>query len=99
MHIRRAIGVGVAVALAGVAQTSQAGSYDFKALHLFCQEKNCTDGAMPLAPLLRDGSGALYGTTSQGGAFNNGGTVFAMAPNGEGYDYKVLYSFCHQAGC
>jgi uncharacterized repeat protein (TIGR03803 family) len=100
MRTRQVMGLGIAsLAIAGWAQTSQAGSYKFQPLHVFCQEKNCIDGAAPLAPLLRDEAGTLYGTTSQGGASNNAGTVFAMTPNGEGYDHKVVYSFCQQPSC
>ena len=38
---------------------------------------------------LRDGSGNLYGTTSQGGAHSKG-TVFRLAPTGK---LTVLHSF------
>ena len=38
-----------------------------------------TDGANPQASVVRDGTGNLYGTTSSGGAHNDG-TVFMIAP-------------------
>ena len=47
------------------------------------------DGFGPLAGLVIDASGNLYGTTSAGGAFNFG-TVFRVGPTG---DETVLYSF------
>jgi len=47
-----------------------------------------TDGGIPLAGLIRDKSGNLYGTTNGGGA--GFGTVFKLAPNGR---ETVLYSF------
>jgi uncharacterized repeat protein (TIGR03803 family) len=68
-------------------------------LHTFCQEANCSDGAMPGAPLYMDGAGNLYGTTEVGGQAN-WGTVFRLSPSGDGaYGYDVLYSFCAQANC
>ena len=47
-------------------------------VYSFCQQTNCTDGAGPTTPLTAHGS-ALYGTTSEGGAFNKG-IVFSVAP-------------------
>jgi uncharacterized repeat protein (TIGR03803 family) len=38
-----------------------------------------TDGSFPFAPLVFDGQGNLYGTTSEGGV-GNGGTVFELTP-------------------
>jgi len=43
-----------------------------------------SDGAAPLAGLLKGSDGALYGTTSQGGS-NNVGTVFKLNIDGSGY--------------
>jgi len=48
-----------------------------------------TDGGTPEAPLFRDRSGNLYGTTAQGGAAN-AGTVFEIPFGGT---QTVLYSF------
>jgi len=39
------------------------------------------DGAFPYGALVRDEQGNLYGTTNQGGSFNQG-TVFMLDPNG-----------------
>jgi uncharacterized repeat protein (TIGR03803 family) len=39
------------------------------------------DGANPCAPLIQGADGGFYGTTENGGAFDNG-TVFRMAPDG-----------------
>ncbi|MGH6878073.1 MAG: choice-of-anchor tandem repeat GloVer-containing protein [Rhizomicrobium sp.] len=47
------------------------------------------DGAYPLAGLIADSAGNLYGTTSRGGA-DDWGTVFKVAPDGT---ETVLYSF------
>jgi uncharacterized repeat protein (TIGR03803 family) len=46
-------------------------------LYSFCSQSNCSDGQGPLASLLEDSSGNLYGTTKLGGA-NNQGVVFEL---------------------
>jgi uncharacterized repeat protein (TIGR03803 family) len=48
------------------------------------------DGVNPEALLVRDSAGNLYGTTYQGGAFDNGGTVFRVDATGK---ETVLHSF------
>jgi uncharacterized repeat protein (TIGR03803 family) len=63
-------------------------------IYNFCSESNCADGDYPYAGLLWLG-GALYGTTSYGGA-DNAGTIFKVTPAGH---YTTLYSFCSQANC
>jgi uncharacterized repeat protein (TIGR03803 family) len=57
-------------------------------LHSF----NGSDGSYPTVNLIRDRSGNLYGTTSQGGASADCpcGTVFKLTPDGE---LTVLHSF------
>ena len=53
-------------------------------LYNFCsQRKTCADGVFPLAGLIGDASGGLYGTTSEGGSTGSGsyaGTVFELKP-------------------
>jgi uncharacterized repeat protein (TIGR03803 family) len=52
-----------------------------------------TDGTLPEAGLIVDASGNLYGTTSEGGAFNFG-TVFELSPAaGGGWTETVLHTF------
>jgi uncharacterized repeat protein (TIGR03803 family) len=46
-------------------------------LYSFCSQPNCTDGLGPLASVIEDASGNLYGTTKVGGA-NNQGVVFEI---------------------
>ncbi len=57
-------------------------------MYSFCGQLNCVDGAVPYAGLT-DVLGTLYGTTGQGGAYDNG-TVFSITPDGT---ESVLHSF------
>jgi uncharacterized repeat protein (TIGR03803 family) len=51
------------------------------------------DGSIPLAGLIFDAAGNLYGTTSAGGSYG-GGTVFELSPAaGGGWTEMVLHSF------
>lgn len=65
-------------------------------LHAFCSQPNCADGAQPQSELVMDRHGNLYGTTPSGGANNDSGTVYKVAPDGT---ETVLYSFCAQTSC
>ncbi|HEX3664073.1 MAG TPA: choice-of-anchor tandem repeat GloVer-containing protein [Rhizomicrobium sp.] len=67
-------------------------------LYSFCSQQNCTDGAYPVGGVTRGNDGALYGTTAEGGA-NNDGVVFALFPAGNSYTFNVVYNFCGQANC
>jgi len=87
------------------------GTWTETVLYNFCTLQNCTDGLFPVAGLLIDASGDLYGTTQGGGASSciagsyNCGTVFELSPPaslGEPWTETVLYSFCsvqNQIGC
>jgi uncharacterized repeat protein (TIGR03803 family) len=56
-----------------------------------------SDGALPVAPLIFDAQGNLYGTAAQGGVGSCGGTVcgvvFELTSSGAGWTENVLYSF------
>ena len=68
-----------------------AGSYTESVLHSF--QYAVPDGEQPIAGLIMDGSGNLYGTTLSGGTHGYG-TVFKLTPGGGGsYTESVLYSF------
>ena len=79
-------------------------------LYSFCdQNPVCPDGAFPMATVMRDSVGNLYGTTYHGGgtACNNGygcGEVFELSPykatSGANvvYTQKVLYRFPQAPG-
>jgi uncharacterized repeat protein (TIGR03803 family) len=57
-----------------------------KVLHSF---SGSLDGILPVAELVADSAGNLFGTASQGGA-SNWGTVFKISPDGA---FTLLYSF------
>jgi uncharacterized repeat protein (TIGR03803 family) len=72
-------------------------------LYSFCSESNCTDGAFPMANVILDDNGNIYGTTSSGGSGTGSncnapgcGTIFKI-PAGGGE--SVLHSFCIQDDC
>jgi uncharacterized repeat protein (TIGR03803 family) len=62
--------------------------YTEQVLHQFAG----TDGAFPLAGLIMDSSGNLYGTTNGGGAYGYG-AVFELINASGTYTETVLYSF------
>jgi len=86
---------------AALAPGDHASAQQFTVLYSFCSQQNCADGSRPVAGLTIDIHGALYGTTNQGGATNNG-AAFKLAPpatpNGQ-WPESVLYSFCSAAQC
>jgi uncharacterized repeat protein (TIGR03803 family) len=65
----------------------------FTLLHSFAVRAN--DGAGPMAALLLDASGNLYGTTIGGGSMSRG-TIFKIRKNGT--DFHVLHSFAGNPG-
>jgi len=71
-----------------------AGSSNWSFNLLYCF-RGGSDGLGPVAGLIRDSTGALYGTTADGGAFHNG-TVFRLKPPPSGkstWTETILYSF------
>ena len=79
-----ALALGAIFATAAIGPLAQ-GAYTVQ--HTFTGQT--ADGANPAGALIADGSGNLYGTTSQGGAYNQG-AVFEWAAGGP---ETVLYSF------
>ncbi len=67
------------------------GGWSETVLHSFNDDG--TDGWTPLAGLIFDAAGNLYGTTGTGGTYH-GGTVFELSPvPGGGWTETVLHSF------
>ena len=65
------------------------GSWTESRLHSF----NVTDGYAPVAGLIFDAAGNLYGTTQYGGTYNYG-VVFRLRPKpAGGWRYRVLHEF------
>jgi uncharacterized repeat protein (TIGR03803 family) len=54
-----------------------------------------SDGGNPVAGLILDSAGNLYGTTYDGGA-NDSGTVFELVQSGSGWTKNTLYDFHDQ---
>jgi len=79
---------------------NQNGGWTESVLYSFCSGTHCADGKYPLAGLIFDQAGNLYGTTSGGGAHNSSGTVFQLTPNQNGgWTEHVLHSFCSRTHC
>ena len=55
-----------------------------------------TDGGLPKAGMIQGTDGNLYGTTSNGGANADVGTVFKITPGGA---LTTVYSFCAKTNC
>jgi len=85
------IGAGIVFKL--TPPTNGATTWTETVLHSF---KGGNDGGVPQARLLADASGALYGTTTQGGGTEPFGTVFKLTPPAAGttsWTEKILHSF------
>ena len=85
---------GVAFELSPPSQ--QGGAWKETVLYKFCSNNAnnlCLDGYRPLASLVFDKSGNLYGTTVEGGAENDG-TAFELSHSQSGWLETVLYNFC-----
>ncbi len=75
-------------------------NWKHKTLYSFCSLANCADGNAPVASLIVDTSGDLYGTTRHGGPYaNDAGTVFELIRKGNRWRFKQLYAFCAQQPC
>jgi len=64
------------------------GKWTYSVIHLF----KGPDGAAPMGSLVFDSAGNLYGTTQNGGTYDNG-VAFELSPSANQWKEKVLYSF------
>ena len=69
---------------------TEAAAQEAKVLHNF--SNNGKDGFAPYAGVIFDAAGNLYGTTLQGGAYDQG-TVFELSPAGGGWKETRLHTF------
>jgi uncharacterized repeat protein (TIGR03803 family) len=70
------------------------GSWTESVLHSFCSLKDCSDGSNPLAGLIFDAAGNLYGTTFDNSMVAGPGVVFQLTLNGHGsWKEKVIHQF------
>jgi uncharacterized repeat protein (TIGR03803 family) len=75
------------------------GKWTEEVLYDFCATQNCPDGEAPVAGLIFDAAGNLYGTTTELGPHGYG-TVFQLVPGSNGtWTENVLHSFCALSGC
>ncbi|MGH9419318.1 MAG: choice-of-anchor tandem repeat GloVer-containing protein, partial [Thermoanaerobaculia bacterium] len=77
------------------------GTYKESVLHNFCG-LNCAGGAggkAPWAGLIMDVDGNLYGTTHNGGKYNDAGVIFKLTHATSGWSLTVLHNFCKQTNC
>ncbi len=70
------------------------GSWTEQVLYTF---QGANDGGQPVAGLIFDNAGNLYGATASWGS-GGGGTVFKLAPSGGSWSYSVLASFTGSDG-
>ena len=71
------------------------GSWTENPLYSFCSTANCVDGSTPVSSLVLGSSGALYGTTINGGA-NQAGVVFQLQAAGD--IVPALFAFMANGG-
>jgi uncharacterized repeat protein (TIGR03803 family) len=52
-----------------------------------------SDGAVPIAGVVGDAHGGLFGTTQAGGDASGDGTIFKLVPTASGYKKRTLHQF------
>ncbi len=72
------------------------GAWTEAVIYNFCSDKvdnECLDGSQPLAGVVLDGKGNIYGTTYVGGN-DDEGVAYELSPQSGGWAETVLHSFC-----
>jgi len=83
--------------LGTVFELSPSGSaWTEKALYSF---QGGSDGRRPVAGVVFDASGNLYGATADDRHGGGDGTVFKLTPSNGGWTYSLVYSFTGTPGC
>jgi len=97
---RGALTIAASALMLTLTTTADASGYTEKTLHSFCNETNCGDGDTPMAGLLMDDLGDLYGMTATGGKYDKG-LVFKLIPNANKTKYTehILHNFCANVNC
>jgi uncharacterized repeat protein (TIGR03803 family) len=95
----RALAIAALALLSASLVPCGASAYTLKTLYDFCLQSECTDGSEPVAGVIIDSNGNLFGTTAEGGIANCGGVCaygvdFELSPSGAEWNYQTLYSFC-----
>ena len=73
------LGLAAAALAAALLVPRGAAASSEQVLYSFCAQVTCADGAYPVASLIMDAAGNLYGTTQSGGT-GNAGVVFMLTP-------------------
>src|ERR1700733_9918079 len=76
---------------------STKGHWKETVLYNFCALSGCADGAGGWAGLVSDAAGDLYGSTTTGGATNQG-VVFELTPGSDGWSYNIIYQGGSEVG-
>ncbi len=75
--------------------TPRRAGYAESLIYRFALPSDTNDGYNPVAELVQDASGSLYGTTLGGGSadYSGYGTVFRLTPSGQTFTETVLHRF------
>lgn len=82
-------------------------AWQFVKLYDFCAQDNCADGFFSFdlsyegieQGALYDGTSPLYGVNADGGASDNSGTAYTLAPGESGWTLEVIHQFCSETNC